>query len=52
MAGSGLEQVMKAAFGGVMKMLTGKNFTQNNRAIRIVDSEPSENESGPYICGQ
>ena len=36
MAGSGLEEVMKAAFGGAMKMLTGKNFPQNTRALRIV----------------
>ena len=36
MAGSGLEEPMKAAFGGVMKMLTGKNFPQNTRALRIV----------------
>ena len=36
MAGSGLEELMKAAFGGVMKMLTGKNFPQNTRALRIV----------------
>ena len=37
MAGSGLEELMKAAFGGVMKMLTGKNFPQNTRALRIVE---------------
>ena len=36
MAESGLEEVMKAVFGGVMKMLTGKNFPQNSRALRIV----------------
>ena len=36
MAGSGLEEVMKATLGGVTKMLTGKNFPQNTRAIRIV----------------
>ena len=36
MAGSGLEELMKAAFGGVMKMLIGKNFPQNTRALRIV----------------
>ena len=27
---------MKAAFGGVMKMLTGKNFPQTTRVLRIV----------------
>ena len=26
LAGNGLEEPMKAAFGGVMKMLTGKKF--------------------------
>ena len=36
MTGSGLEELMKAAFGGVTKMLTGKNFPQNTRALRIV----------------
>ena len=36
MAGSGLEELMKAAFGGVMKMLTGNNFLPNTRALRIV----------------
>ena len=36
MAGSGLEELMKPAFGGVMKMLTGKNFPQNTRVPRIV----------------
>ena len=36
MAGSGLEELMKAAFGGVMKMLTVKNFPQNTRDLRIV----------------
>ena len=35
MAGSRLEEVMKAAFGGLMKMLTGKNFPENTRALRI-----------------
>ena len=39
MAGSGLEKIMKAAFGGVPKMLTGKNFPQNTRALRIVVEE-------------
>ncbi len=36
MAGSGLEVLMKAAFGGVTKMLTGRIFSQNTRALRIV----------------
>ena len=29
MAGGGLEELMKAAFGDVTKMLTGENFYQN-----------------------
>ena len=36
MAGSELDELMKAAFGGVMNILTGKNFSQNTRALRIV----------------
>ena len=39
MAGSGLEELMKAAFGGVAKMLTGKNFPQNTRALRIAEEQ-------------
>ena len=39
MADSGLEDVMKAAFGGVTKMLSGKNFPQNVRALRMVVEE-------------
>ena len=35
-AGNGLEKLIKAVFGGVTKMLTGKNFPQNTRALRIV----------------
>ena len=35
-AGSGLEELMKAAFRGVKKMLTGTNFSQNTRALRII----------------
>ena len=34
--GNWLEEQMKAAFGGVMKMLTGKNFYQKTGALRIV----------------
>ena len=39
MANSGLDVVMKSAFGGVPKMLLGKNFPQNTRALRIVVEE-------------
>ena len=33
---SGLEEIMKAAFGGVPRMLSGKNFPQNVRAPRLL----------------
>ena len=36
MGNSGLEEVLKAAFGGVTRMLTGNNFPQNTRALRMV----------------
>ena len=36
MAGSGLEELIKAAFWDVTKMLTGKNFPPNTRALGIV----------------
>lgn len=36
MANSGLEELLKAAFGGVARMLAGKNFPQNVRALRMV----------------
>ena len=39
MGNSGLEEVLKAAFGGVTQMLTGKNFPQNTRALRLVAEE-------------
>ena len=39
MAGSGLEEVLKSAFGGVSRMLTGKTFPQNIRALRMVVEE-------------
>ena len=39
MGGSGLEEVMEVAFGGVQKMLAGKKFPQNVRALRIVAEE-------------
>ena len=35
----GLEEVLKAAFGGVTRMLTGKNFRRNTRALRMVAEE-------------
>ena len=38
-AGSGLEEILKSTFAGVPKMLTGKKFPQNVRALRIVLGE-------------
>ncbi len=39
MAESGLSEVLGDVFGGVSKMLTGKKFPQNVRAIRFVAEE-------------
>ena len=39
LAESGLAEIMEAAFGGVAKMLIGKKFPQNIRALRIVAEE-------------
>ena len=39
MGNSGLEEVLKAAFGGVTRILAGKNFPQNTRALRMVAEE-------------
>ena len=39
MAKSGLAQLLKSAFGGVEKMLTGKKFPQNFRALHLVAEE-------------
>ena len=39
MGNSGLEEVLKAAFGGVTRMLTGKNFPKNTGALRMVAEE-------------
>ena len=46
MAGSGLEDILGSAFGGVPKMLTGKNFPNNVRALRMVVEEILR----PIIC--
>ena len=40
MADTGLSDIMSSVFGGVPKMLTGKKFPQNVRAIRMVAEEP------------
>ena len=39
MVNTGLEEVLKAAFGGVSHMLSGKKFPQNARALKIVVEE-------------
>ena len=39
MAGSGLSEILSSTFAGVSKMLTGKKFTQNVRAMRLVSEE-------------
>ena len=39
MADTGLEPIMNAAFGGVSKMLTGKKYPQNIRALHMVVEE-------------
>ena len=41
MGNSGLDEVLKAAFGGVTRMLTGKNFPQNTETLRMVAEELS-----------
>ena len=39
MAGSGLSKISSSTFAGVSKMLTGKKFPQNVRAMRLVSEE-------------
>ena len=39
MSNSGLEKVMKVAFAGVEKMVIGKKFPMNVRALRIASLE-------------
>ena len=39
MANSGLEELLGSAFAGVPKMLAGKNFPMNVRALRMVVEE-------------
>ena len=39
MADTGMSDVMECAFGGVPRMLTGKRFSQNFRALRMVVEE-------------
>ena len=39
MRGSGLEEILKSTFAGVPKLLSGKKFPQNVRALCIVTEE-------------
>ena len=39
MAHTGMSDVMECAFGGVPRVLTGKRFPQNFRALRMVVEE-------------
>ena len=39
MGNTGLSEIMQTAFGGVPKMLTGKKFPQNMKALRMVVEE-------------
>jgi hypothetical protein len=39
MADTGLQEVLDSTFGGLLKMLNGKKFPENVRALRIVVEE-------------
>ena len=39
MSNSGLEEILQAAFGGVSKLLSGKKFPQNFRALHMLMEE-------------
>ena len=39
MANSGIEEILKCRFAGVAKMLSGKNFPSNIRALRLLVEE-------------
>ena len=39
MAGSGVVEVLREAFGGVLNMLTGKKYPDNVRALRMLVEE-------------
>ena len=39
MAGSGIVEVLSEAFGGVLKILTGKKYPENVRALRMLVEE-------------
>ena len=46
MADTELKEVMESAFGGVTKLLSGKNFPQNVRGLRLVVEELLRSISG------
>ncbi|KAK2144992.1 hypothetical protein LSH36_713g01032 [Paralvinella palmiformis] len=50
MANTGLEEIMKSVFGGVAKVLTGKKFPENCRALRMVTQELLRDILQPYDC--
>ena len=39
MADTGIEEILSASFGGVLRMLSGKKFPQNVRALRLLVEE-------------
>ena len=39
MADTGIVEILKDAFGGVLKMLSGKKFPQNVRSLRMLVEE-------------
>ena len=39
MADTGIVEILSVAFGGVLKMLSGKKFPQNVRALRMLVEE-------------
>ena len=42
MAGTGMKEILAKAFGGLPKMLSGKKYPQNLRALRMVIKEIEE----------
>ena len=45
MSNSGLEEILKKSFAGVEKMLTGKKYPMNLRALRMVVEELLQNKA-------
>ena len=44
MSNSGFEEILKKSFAGVEKMLTGKKYPMNLRALRMVVEELLQNK--------